>query len=320
MGTVVRFANPGDSAALAAIARVPVDLGDATVTIDRGPDFLAPFRLAEDSTVVVAEVDGEPIGMYSGALHPAVVGGETRQMLALHQCRLVPGHQRGGLFSDMARVLMESYAHRYDVAHTYIHPDNATARRLTVVDPWSVRPLRAVLPCERGAGPAAGRPATERDADDIAAALNALHRHEEMYLPFDAASLAARLARATDLYGWDDIIIGDGAVVGMWPLGESRCWNPATGPARPSTRAWVMDYGCLPGAEAELQRLLRDRCRVAGELGMTHVGVFTSEPSPSRALLEPLADDFEPYDFRTAFLAEPPEAASRGIHVDPIYF
>lgn len=320
MGADIRFATSEDSRALAAIARVPVELEGASVTIDRGDDFMAPFRLAEDSTVVVADVDGQPVGVYSGALHPAIVDGEERQMLGLHQCRLHPDHQRSGLFPEMAGRLMGSYRDRYDAAHTFIHPDNATARRLTVVDPWSVRALRAVLPCAALAGSPAGRSATPDDAEQIAGMLNALHGLEEMYLPFTAASFAARVTRAPDLYGWDDIVVGDGAMVGMWTLGESRRWHPVKGEPRHSRRAWVLDYGCDSGADGELERLLRDRCRVAAERGMSHLTVFTSETSPSRALLEALAEDFEPYDFRTAFLPEPVNAAVHGLHVDPIYF
>lgn len=315
----IRFATSEDNAALAAIARVPLELNGATVVIDRGDDFLAPFRLAEDTTVVVAEVDGRAVGMYSAALHPAPIGGIQRQMLALHQCRLLPDHQKSGLFSGMASLLMGSYRDRYQVAHTYIHPDNAAARRLTVVDPWSVRVLRAVLPCGELAGTPSGRAATPDDAAIIADILNAFHGAQEMYQPFSADSFAARVERAPDLYGWGDVQLAEGAVVGTWAAGERR-WVRSPAGETESARSWAIDYGCLPGAEAELEGLLRDRCRVAAESGMTHLAVFTSEASSSRSVLEPLAAAFEPYEFRTAFLPEPAEAAVHGVHVDPIYF
>ena len=35
------------------------------------------------------------------------------------------------------------------------------------------------------------------------------------------ATLAARLSRAPDLYGWDKLWLAPGAVVGVWPAGRA---------------------------------------------------------------------------------------------------
>ena len=70
----------------------------------------------------------------------------------------------------------------------------------------------------------------------VAARLNAFHGGEEMFVPYTEASLAARLARAPDLYGWERVWLAEGAVIGVWPAGRHLPGTAATAMARPLER------------------------------------------------------------------------------------
>jgi hypothetical protein len=82
----------------------------------------------------------------------------------------------------------------------------------------------------------------------------------------------------------------------------------------------VLDYGLLPGAEDELEALLRAWCAWLAERGMDTLSVFTSERSPGYDRLCALAREVDVFDMWTPGIDEPPGAAERGLYVDQVYF
>jgi len=319
----VREATAADAAILADIERrCPIVLGDTEIRIDRGRDYLASTRLMEDCTIGIASVDGVPAAVSCGAEHRVRVGGVMKQMVTVSHLRVLPEHQRKGLWGAANRVLAKYWDH-VDGSNAYISVDNTGMQHGFANTPnkWSQIVLRAQLDCAALAGPPVGRPAAPADAADIAERLNAFHGEEEMFVPYTAEAFSARMTRAADLYGWERVWMTGGAVVGVWPAGEAmKVITQRAGTSTQQTCGVVLDYGFEPGAEAEFEALLRTWCGWMAERGMDTLSIFTSPASPGVGLLRSLARAAEGFFMWTPGIAEPEGAKDRGLYVDAVYF
>ena len=120
----VREATAADAAILADIERrCPIVMGDTSVYIDRGAEYLASTRLMEDCTIGIASVDGIPAAVSCGAEHRVLVGGAIKSMVTVSHLRVLPEHQRKGLWGAANRVL-EKYWDHVDGSNAYISVDN----------------------------------------------------------------------------------------------------------------------------------------------------------------------------------------------------
>ena len=319
----VREATEADAPILADIERrVPIVLGDTHVHFERGSDYFAFKRLMEDCTIGIASVDGIPAAASCGVKHVVRIGGVLRPIVTVLHLRVLPEHQRKGLWGAANRIL-DKYWPTVDGSSAYISVDNAGMQHGFINTPnkWSITALRIQLDCAQLAGPAAGRPATPADAPAIVELLNSFHRREEMYVPYTVESLRARLERAPELYSWDKMWITDRAIIGVWPAGESLCVVTETNGARTqSRRGLVLDYAFAPGAEGEFEALIRAWCGSTQQRGMDTLSIFTSPSSPGVEILRRLAREIEPYNMWTPGIAEGPGAREHGLYVDPIYF
>jgi hypothetical protein len=195
---------------------------------------------------------------------------------------------------------------------------NADGARLGGPGAWSFGFHRAVLDVASMAGEAQGRPATPDDAAAIVEVLNSCHDREEMFVPYTVDSLTARLERAPDLYTWDDVLVGDGAVLGVWTAGLKV--TVQRGAARTNdVRAIVIDHGFVAGAEDEFERLLRAACGALDARGHTELMTLTSDGSPNNALIRALTSRLDPFMFRMS-VPEPRGAEQHGLYVDAVYF
>jgi len=323
---VIREATEADGPILADLERrapLMVESG-GSFTIDRGTDYFAAARLMEEVTVLLAEVDGVPAGVYCGARHQVRLAGVDRSVLYIHHARILPEYQRHGLGRAFGARLQGKYRDRVDTSYWYIAPGNAPSQAYArgAANKWSFGPLWATLDTFAVAGPPAGRPATPADAERIAAVLNAYHEGEEMFLPYTAQSLSDRLSRDPAQYGWDNLWLTDDAVVGVWPEGRSIAtrFTDAEGNATESRGAAVLDYGFAAGGEEQLEALIRAWCRGLGRSGMSELTVFTSPAARGERLICQLAREVWPFDFWTPSIPEPGGANTRGIYVDHVYF
>jgi hypothetical protein len=319
----VREATNADGPILAEIERrCPIVLGDTQFYFDRGADYLASTRLMEDCTIGIASVDGVPAAVSCGAKHVVRVGGTLRPMVTVSHLRVLPEHQRKGLWGAANRIL-DKYWDNVDGSNAYISVDNAGMQHgfANTANKWGQIILRAQLDCAALAGPPAGRPATPADSEALAERLNAFHGEEEMFVPYSAGSLSARLERAPDLYSWDRVWLTDHAMVGVWPAGDAlRVVSQTHGVRSDSVRGVVLDYAFSPGAEDEFEALLRAWCGWLAERGMDRLSIVTSPASPGVEMLKALAREVEPYNMWTPGIAVPDGAAERGLYVDPVYF
>ena len=314
----IRQAEPSDASALNDLeVRAPMTLGTTTVVYDRGDDFLAFARLMEENVCFVAERDGELLGLACGAAHTVRVGGRQYRVMLLHHLRVPVEHRKSGIFSTLNGHVFATYDGRTDGAYGYTALENAEAMRIGGPGTWNAGVYRAVLDCRTLAGPTHGRRASPADAAEIVDILNRCHAAEEMYLPYTVETLTARLTRASDLYTWNDFAVGDGAVLGVWPAGLGVTVE-GDGRAE-TTRAVALDYGFVPGADDELERLVRSSAADLLTRGHTELMMLTSDASPNNRLLSTQAARMDAFAFRMA-VPEPDGTVDRGLYVDPIYF
>lgn len=319
----VREASPEDALTLSDLeCRCPIVLGDTRFWFDRGERYFDFTRLTEDCTVGLASVDGAPAAMTCGVRHTVRIGGALKSIITVSHLRVLPEHQRKGLWGAANRVL-DKYWPQVDGSNAYIALDNAGMQHgfRQTPDKWPTPLYRIRLSCARLAGPAFGRPATPEDAAMIVARLNAFHGEEEMFVPYTQERLVARLQRAPDLYGWDRLWLADGAVVGVWPAGRAmRVVTERAGVQTHADPGLVLDYAFEAGAEEAFDGLLRAWCGWLSEQGIDRLTIFTSPNGPGVDLLTSLADEIEPYNMWTPGLPVPAGAERRGLYVDPVHF
>ena len=318
----VREATPDDALTVADIeTRCPIVMGDTSVWFDRGARYFDFARLMEDCTVGLASVDGVPAAISCGAERRVLVGGQVKSMVTVSHLRVLPEHQRKGLWGAANSVLNKYWDH-VDGSQAYISVDNLGMQHgfQNTPDKWPTVVQRVELDCAALAGPPAGRAATPADADEIAQRLNAFHRGEELFVPYDGPGFARRVERAPDLYGWDKLWMTDGALAGVWPAGQAqRTVTDIAGVRTISNPAVVLDYGYAPGAEAEFEALIRAWCGWLAPRGLDTLILYTSPNSTGSALIGSLGRTHAFFTW-TPGIPVPPGAETRGFYTDAVYF
>jgi hypothetical protein len=319
----VREATPDDALTLADIERrCPIVMGDTSVWFDRGADYFAATRLMEDCTIGLASVDGVPAAVSCGAERRVRVGGVIKKMVTVSHLRVLPEHQRKGLWGAANRVL-EKYWPRVDGSNAYISVDNLGMQHGFANTPnkWPQIIERAELDVAGLAGPMSERAATAADAADIVRRLNAFHDAEELFVPYTEASFAERLTRAPDLYGWDKVWMTDGALLGVWPAGNAvRTITETRGTRTETLPAIALDYAFEPGAEAQFEALIRAWCGALAPKGLDTLVVYTSPASTGTEMLTRLARTVGRFFMWSPGIEVPPGAESRGLYTDAVYF
>jgi hypothetical protein len=275
----------------------------------------------EDVTIVVAEVDGNVAGAYWGAVQPVLVDGEQKRLFLEHHVRVDPVTARGGVFWALCTFGRDTYARSTDSIAFYVSVDNHPVRKYVEgVPAWSVRPLRALIPCPPAVTAAtASTPVDEADTERVCDTLNQCHAGAALYVPYDGRSLGSRLSRDPDQYAWSDVHVLGAAVVG---IGRRLLTviKERDGEVTTTRRALVIDHGFAEGGESDYRDLLLEWCAIAGARGATHLAVFTSERSTTFAAVAALAEEIEEFDFWAFDLPEPKALQEHGFYVDPIYF
>ena len=318
-----REAGPADALLLADLeSRCPIVMGETSIHFERGERYWDPLRLMEDASVGLASVDGVPAAVSCGAERMVRIGGTLKKMVTVSHLRVLPEHQRKGLWGAANKVL-DKYWDHVDGSNAYISVDNLAMQHGFRETPnkWPQIVQRALLDCAALAGPPIGRPATPADAEALARRLNAFHGDEEMFVPYTAQSLAMRVERAPDLYGWDRLRMTEQALVGVWPADAAmRLVTESPSGRSVSLAAVTLDYAFEPGGEAEFAALLRAWCAELARAGMDTLVVYTSPVSPGTGLLTRLARGVEGYFMWTPGIAVPEGASRRGLYTDAIYF
>jgi hypothetical protein len=250
------------------------------------------------------------------------IGGADKTILTVSHLRVLPEHQRKGLWGE-ANTVLDKYWPTVDGSSAFIAVDNAAMQHgfRHTPDKWPAPVLWAQLDCARLASGTFGRSATPSDAAGIVDLINAFRAGEEMFVPYTQESLAGRLARAPELYSWERLWLAEGAVVGVWPAARAlRLVTERDGAQSTSEPGVVLDYAFAPGSEGAFEGLLRAWCGWLAARGMDKLSLFTSAASRGCDIITSLAAEVEAFNMWTPGVAVPSDAAEKGLYVDPIYF
>ena len=278
----------------------------------------------EESHTLVATEDGHVIGVYCGTLYAGRLHGRDVTVTLGCHSRIADGQSGGGVWATLTRTLLERVGGRFDVPLAFVLAGNAAASRLTTAGAWPAHPVRAVVACASDGAPApppSARAATPSDAGALVEALNATFAGQDLFRPYTVESLTARLERAPDLYGWEDIWLTDeGAVVGVGRAFQRRTTTDSSG-TRTERRALVFDYAVPPdGVDAFWALLAARGAQVARSTGATHLSVFTSPGARAHDAVVAWAAEVEVYDVLIPGQTPADDASSRGIYVDQVHF
>ncbi len=331
-GLTVRRAGPEDDDALRDIeARTPRVAGEAE-SVERQDGIWDALALMQDAAVFIAEAGGGARGLIALARKRVIVGGEQQTLLYLHRMRVLPDSQRLGAGSALLDAAL-GYAADAGASSFfwYIAEDNEAAHAFAAASSahafaaassgWATRPQLVILRCEDLAEPMEMAAASPQDASLLCEILNASHSDEQLYLPYDPATLGERVGRAPHIYRWDRLRLSEDAVIGVRADGaRTRVWSERDGERRSATRAAVVDYGCRPGAEPQFERLLRAWCAELAGQGVEELAIHSSEHAHLNELLRGLAARVVPFELWTSGVGEPAAGAPQGLYTDPLYF
>jgi hypothetical protein len=324
-GVTTRLATESDGPALRDLERrCAVETGGVSVYYDRGEDYFAQQRLMTHHVTSIAEYRGSIVGVLSDAIRRIrVAGTEYRASYRFH-LRVDPGARGLGILPALntsnSQLLLADRP--LPIPSNFIAANNAQMLAAIGTEQsgthWATPVERMVLSCRTLAGPSLGRPATPEDATRVAELLAHSHGNEELALDFDAAWVEQRLGRFPRDYSWSHLILSERAVLGVLDSGLRIVRADDSGSTVTRT-ATALDWGFAPGAEIEMEALLRAACTNLAAAGVDDLVVFSSPPSRGRDLLAGLARAVEGFRVGTGGL-QPRTASTSGVYVDPVYF
>ena len=334
-GVSTRQATQDDGPTLRDLERrCAVDTGGVSVYYDRGDDYFAQQRLMPHHVSSIAEYHGRVVGVFSDAFHEVRIAGAVYRVSYRFHMRIDPAARGLGIFpalnTSQSAFLSSSVfpgdaapsGWRPGIEHGYIAVGNEqmlTALGTTQTSTlWPTNIERIVLPCSDLAGSPCARAAVPDDAAHVAQLLSAAHGEEELAMGFDATWVTERLSRSPRDYSWKDVMLSDRAVLGIWDNGL-RIVRTSAFSTRAARTATVLDWGFEPGAEAELEALLRGACAALAAHGVDDLAIFSSPPSPGHDLLVGLARSVERFRVATGGIM-PSRDATCGVYADPVYF
>jgi hypothetical protein len=298
-GLQVREATWEDDERLAALfADSRERIGDWDVTVERSPNPFAQQRLQENAHVKIVVDRGVAVASAAQAGRSSCVGGEPLSVAWLGGWRVRNGLRRLGYAnllmttpgSAMSVFGMLSYWYVRSgnanalgfIAHSVEHADGAGAAERAIgkltatVHHLAAGPAAAADPRVEPIGPA--------DLDACARLVNATHAGLDLFRPYDAAFLRARLDDGSwgpkppffaPVYGWKDMVVlrGGGYIVacaGLWDRGRDvreRWCHRSTGEQLVVDATCVMDLGFAPGRADAMAALLGHLLARTTELG-----------------------------------------------------
>jgi hypothetical protein len=309
--------------AVAAIERdAAIVLGDGRTLKVHRPKLRDFLRLQDDTRMALIRRAGKPVAARVWALRDVCEAGSRYRVGTSQIARVLPEARGSNLmrhFTLWESEVVEPMV-RAEVAYVDVGNAAVTASFQTRDFEWTRRVLELTFDCEEIAGPAAGRPAQPADAALIAALAQAAHSREALHVPQDAASIAHRLERAPDVYGWGDVLIGEEAMLGAWAsLDESETTAPDAAATLPVRRvlAVALDHGWRgeAGADSFLALLRAQAARVSAS-GATHLVLYTWPGSALDRRYAKLAEQVAEIAIQTD-LKEPSDR--EGAYTDPLY-
>jgi hypothetical protein len=298
-----RAAGERDSRALVDLyANSPEEIGDWDVTVERGPNPFAQFRLQENCFVRLLEDRGVVLAASAFASMNTIVAGRRLLVRLPSAFRVRQGFRSQGLSNLMLSVLPPlPYTFLrgqlwYIRSRNFNGVDWMKAMHMFQGEPPSIDgdvPGLPVFvhcyPARTFEGSADGiRKAGPADLPACVHLINRTHQGEDLFRPYSDERLENVLDEGVwggkpdwwpHVYGWSDfyLIERSGRVVacaGLWDHGRDirEVWrHRATGEEDVIEPTALLDFGWARGAEAEAERLIRFLLGETQRLGRTHL-------------------------------------------------
>jgi hypothetical protein len=303
-------------------AHAPEEVGDWLVTVERGPNPYAQFRLQEHPNVQVLEDRRVGLGAAAHSTRNTLIGGQETSVHFMSAWRVREGFRGQGF----ARLLQMNSAGPGVawfglVTYWYVRTGNAARSWIERVKDdfqdrpsgWNVKPQGLTATVHYLRGLAAGspsrrvRPATVADLDRCVELINHTHGGLDLFRPCTVEFLRQRLDDPSwgpkppfwaHVYDWSDFAVVEdaGRIVacgGLWDRGEhlrERWYQPASGDSYMIDATALMDFGFEDGGSAAIVELIGHFVARTAELGRT-VMMVPLEHLP--AVLDGCAD-FDP--------------------------
>ncbi len=297
-----RLAGGGDNDALVELfATSPEDIGDWQVTVERGPDAVAQFRLQENSWIRLIEDRKLILAVMQHSWRNSLVCGQKLTVTCTMAWR-VRQEFRGSNLSRATRMI--GHPHRPPAHGDYwyirsgnfgvVHVINAHDRAILAAAPEQEGDVPG-LPVTVSAYPAQKakhhpglRPATRDDVPACVELINRTHAGLDLFRPYTPEFLERKLDEWgwgekpvwwQPVYTWNDYCVLEerGKIVacgGLWDRGKNvreRWRHTKTGDEKVLSATALLDFGFVPGHEDAMAALVRYFVGRTLEVGRDHL-------------------------------------------------
>jgi hypothetical protein len=319
-----REATWRDGEALADLyANAPEDVGEWRLTVERGPNPYAQFRLQEHANIQVVECKGVLLAATAHSGRNTIIAGERTSAHFMSAWR-VRGDFRGmGLSRILQMTAGPASAWFGMITYWYERSDNASQGWLDKMSAMAesrgnaVGALTSTVHMFEPSGGAGGAPTANGDAGlrirpvepaDLGRCvelINRTHGGLDLFRPYTAEFLEMHLDDPfwgpkppfwAKVFSWDDyaVVEDDGEIVacgGLWDKGcdVREVWeHRETGERRVLEPTALIDWGHAPGREDAIAALIRHFLTETAGLGRTHLLAPLDHAPAVAALLDDL--------------------------------
>lgn len=293
-GVVVRRAEAADGAALAELCRrVAITTPGRRAWFDYGDDYLtATAGPARD--VLVAELDGQIVGLRSDAYRDVNVAGRAAQVGYSRHARIDPIAQGTGVFSAMNGTSLIGRTLRTPYVHSIVAVGNDPMLAKTPSNRQSSEIHRRFhLSCRDLATDAASHERAP-DPKEVAAILRASLQDHVLAEPMGPSVIARRLG-TLPTYGAHRVVARGGAVLGVPERKIQTIVEHDDGRRHETVQTIALDVGCTPGSGADLVALVGSWCGRLADEGVDELCIAATAGTDVDLALSPLAGDTTDY-------------------------
>ncbi len=306
-------------------ANAPERVGDWSVTVERGPNPYAQFRLQEHPSVIVLEDQRVALGMAAHSVRNTYIAGQATSVHQMSGWRVRDGFRGLGLSKLLQNAAGPGVGWFGLVSYWFVRSGNSSGSWISkVVSDMEDRgagfgvaadaltaSVSYIDRLDLGRRSARVRPTTEADDAACIELINRTHAGLDLFRPYDVAYFDERMNDPSwgpkpsfypQVYGRADhrVLEIDGEVVacaGLWDRGRDirEVWagederfvvDPAA----------LMDFGFAAGHEAAMEELLGHLMNEAAALGRSGILVsmeFVPELAALAARFEPTVETRE---------------------------
>ncbi len=281
-------------------ADAPETVGDWTVTVERGPNPYAQYRLQEHPSVIVLEDRRVALGMAAHSVRNTMIGGERTSVHHMSGWRVRDGFRGMGLSRILQFAAGPGAGWFGLVTYYFVRSGNASASWISKVasdladrpEGWAIETAADTASvvvfgrAELGTRSPRVRAATADDLERCRALINRTHDGLDLFRPYSADFLDQRMSDPSwgpkppfypEVYGLADyrVLEIDGEIVacgGLWDRGRDlrEVWRHSTDEGSEEVTVdpgALMDFGFAEGRAEAMAELVGHLLAESHELG-----------------------------------------------------